>query len=273
MRFDAYAATVEVPIGPFLDQLLDRFAYCQPKPLRPVHGYQQAYGFDYDGRTVMTVQGENPAAPGSHVSGQGEIAEALSRFMRSEHPGHRVSRMDPCADYTAPGSWDAISGAMLKVADERGLKVLHIGDFHRGLEGRTIYVGATTSAVRARGYEKGKQLRSAGLEDADLNHVRLEMQVRPPSRLKAAAAVLTPAQAFTAFATWSGELYAQLTGDGPPEVHLGNLRPPSDEARKLDWMLRQYGPTLRALEQRTGSPEALGRFLVDALDARERDRG
>ena len=76
-------------------------------------------------------------------------------------------------------------------------------------EGRTYYIGARTSDVRVRLYEKTAEARSRlGQErwhEIPEDWVRLECQVRPRKEFKAVASSVSPAQAW-GFSGWSTEL-------------------------------------------------------------------
>jgi DNA relaxase NicK len=102
--------------------------------------------------------------------------------------------------------------------------------------GRTLYVGAPTSAVRVRVYEKW--LESPGQYVEGTN--RVEVQLRPPSRAKGPVSAWTPAETFCA-----SQLTRRLASELGLEVaHPGTLqksRETPDLERTLEAMGTQYG--------------------------------
>lgn len=105
--------------------------------------------------------------------------------------------------------------------------------------GRTVYVGAPTSAVRVRLYEKWRE--SPGLYVEGTN--RVEVQLRPPSRAKQAVSGWSPAETFCA-----SQLTRRLATELGVEVaHPGSLeksRGTPDLERTLEAMGEQYGPAV-----------------------------
>jgi hypothetical protein len=113
--------------------------------------------------------------------------------------------------------------------------------------GRTVYVGAPTSAVRVRLYEKW--LESPGLYAVGTN--RVEVQLRPPTRAKAAVSSWTPAETFCA-----SQLTRRLAVELGEEVaHPGSLqagRGTPDLQRTIEAMGEQYGKAVRQWLQVSG---------------------
>lgn len=139
--------------------------------------------------------------------------------------GHRVSRMDLAADFTAPGLWDAlhkIAQAQVQApkndpgsdkatpprndpgpdpAPKPGKKRRSRGKvlpltYEGGAEtGRTFYLGSKHSAVFIRVYEKGLQMRHKRRNpdpDADPNWVRIEVLFRGDRRAVALGEATIP---------------------------------------------------------------------------------
>ena len=105
--------------------------------------------------------------------------------------------------------------------------------------------------VREICYEKGKQI------SGDPDHVRLELRVRPASRdAKFQAAQLSPTELYGA-SKWSAELSARLGHPDVARLSLGTVYRDDDVLRSRQFLIRQYGPTLRHWKGELGSWSAL----------------
>ena len=181
--------------------------------------------------------------------------------------------MDAAEDFDGEGTWERLYGVCLALADERGLKIDQAGDWHRGIAGRTFYVGGRKSAVFARLYEKGKQLRGLALDggaDISADLVRLEVQVRPDGPARMVAAAGAPEEAF-GYADWSRELLGRVLGLDVDRVHIRERRE-SDDARAIEWLVRQYGEHLERLAERRGGWAAAGEELCRVKSVQDRRR-
>lgn len=253
MRFDWYSATVHEAepeeVLPVLQEDL-----CDVNPMRPMHGY--GYGAEVvrgDRRFAMVWWGGNGG--GVHVQSSGPDSDLTASKLRAAFPRHHVTRADVCQDYSAPGAWDVLSKLALEVADAQGIRVNHAGDWHRGQEGRTLYLGSPSSVARARCYEKGRQIG----RDPDL--VRMELCVRPKGEARLACATAEP-RAFWGSARWSLALADRLGMSDVERMRCGTVYRVSDVERTRFALVKQYGPALLAWAAELGTPEALGVELV-----------
>jgi hypothetical protein len=252
VNFDWYAATVRTSPEEVLGELA-HYQDGETEQCRPLGGYRFARAAKViQGRdTVATVMWDGPGSageevPGCFVLGTGRHGARVAMFMRGAFPSHAVSRADVACDYSGPGSWERLCGLSLKVADKHGVKVEHAGDWHRGKEGRSIYVGGRMSVTREICYEKGKQL------GTDPDHVRVELRVRPGSRdAKFEAAKLAPKDFFGS-AAWSRDLAAELEVPEVQKISLGTIYRESDVQRAEQALLHQYGRTLWNIHDREG---------------------
>ena len=154
---------------------------------------------------------------------KGTRTPAVVEAVRASYP-HRCTRVDSCADFDAPGAFDRVLGAVMDAKKDHRLYGESRGDWDDFPElGRTQYLGAATSPVKLRLYEKGKQPEYRHLNRSDW--CRLEIQVRPQKEAKQAYAGLS------ALEVW-----------GRPSGH-GNLR-------RLSW-LNTLIHTHRALSGRS----------------------
>jgi len=114
--------------------------------------------------------------------------------------------------------------------------------------GRTLYLGAPTSQVQVRLYEK--HLESPGCYEDGVN--RVEVQLRPASRAKAMVSTWSPAETFCA-TKLTRRVAARLGAEvaKPPTMEKQNRGTP-DLERSLDFMRRQYGPSVERWLLATG---------------------
>lgn len=269
-RWDWYQATIRQPSAEVQAALLAQFggAWLDPAPARL--GYSEGFDLrDAEGKRAGMQAGGRNAWP--NVVGSGDDAPQIAALLRDAFPQHEVTRFDAAQDFGGPGAWDRLAALALSVADEHKVKVEHAGDWHRAVEGRTLYIGARTSGVRCRVYEKGLQLRATrapGAEDVGADVVRVEVQVRPDGRGRATAAALPPVAAW-GFSVWSMDLAQRVDGSDVPRTQIRDIRASNDE-RALAFMVRQYGAMLARQAARDGmTPELLGVRLLRMHEANE----
>lgn len=271
MRFDWYAATVRDDPDTVL-ATLSRELDGEVVAGRALHGYESGWDVRSGGSVVarMLAGGRN-GAPNTWASG--DDTDAFVRVIRDSWPEqHRVTRMDASEDFDGPGTWEALYGSCIDLADERGLKISQAGDWHRPVDGRTLYVGSRKSPVMARLYEKGKQLRGLALDgglDISDDLVRLEVQVRPDGPARDRAAHGSPEDAY-GYADWSRELAGLVLGLDVERVHIRERRE-SDDARALEWLVRQYGVHLERLSESVGGWAEAG-LELGRIKARQDER-
>lgn len=182
-----------------------------------------------------------------HVVATSSLAPAVADVLRERFPGHGVSRADVAFDLDQPGAFDRLYKAVHFIARTprragRGgvVATSTVGDWLDGLDGRTLYAGGPTSALRVRVYEKGHEQRSKHPDKTfSLDWCRVEWQIRPNSAGKLLAATKTPSE----LAAWTGfgsEVLAAVAAlDLEP---CAPARVPSTDP--LFWMARQYSKIL-----------------------------
>lgn len=264
MNFDWYAATVDTPPAEAIGEMLRAFEGAEYEACRPLGGYRfdQAARVRLAGDTLATLMWDGPGSrdgDACFVQATGRQAAPVAGFLRGWNPAHRVTRADVAEDYTGPGTWDRLSTLSLSVADRHGVKVEHAGDWHRGEEGRSIYLGGRMSVVREVCYEKGKQL------GGDPDHTRVELRVRPGTREgKVEAARLSPAELYGA-SSWSADLARELAHPEVARLSLGTVYREGDIARARRALLAQYGRTLHGIYREVGSWSDVGEWLGERL--------
>lgn len=262
MRFDYYTASIDTQPGVVMGALSSSYDLSELRPATPRNGYERAYNVVRGDNVLARVMFGGPSVGTSvWVSASGENAAAFADVVRSEFSEHRVLRADVAIDYCEPFAWDSLYTYGLSVADRHRLKVHHAGDYHRGVDGRTLYIGSRKSAAYQRTYEKGKQT------GGDPDHVRVELELKPQNALaRSLYASASPEQMLMA-TRWSQDYYGALEGiTGVRPAPPGTIREKSDDDRALEFMARQYGNVLRRkLEALGGDVEAFGLCLARML--------
>jgi DNA relaxase NicK len=230
--------------------------------------------FSRDDECLATVYhgGHNPHP---NVKASGGVAgrrhaDILADILREEFPVHRVSRCDVATDRRGDRLYENAQRVMFSVWEGQRALGRRFRDDQQGgsapEDGRTYYLGAPSSPVRARVYEKGKeQLAKTGdpfwLDYLDL--VRLELQVRPQKAFKSEAAVLER-EAFWGCAEWTRQVAQGVLAMSPEPVMLKAPRV-SDHERSLRALTKQYGPTILRHVELLGSWESFSLDLQRRL--------
>lgn len=235
---------------------------------RGIHGYAVTHNLATSaGDSIARVlAGGSHADP--HVIASGVRTPEVVDAIRGHWPEHHaVSRVDVAEDFRDPGAWSRLCMVALDVAEDHRLRHSTAGDWlgsNAGEYGRTLYLGAPTSAMRHRVYEKGRQM--AGEYEAlglpvEPDWSRSESQLRVPRHLRERAASMSPLEVATS-TKWSTDLWGRIQGAGLERYELPSAYRGADEARRLHYLVRQYGPTLERLAERLGGDWArVGEYL------------
>lgn len=269
MQFDWYQATIP---GGSPRALVDGLMGLEPGAVL-VEG-RGRYGYQVTASVVLTG-GEKLAevwyggpngAP--HVASTSAAAQVVAPWLREQFPDHAVTRADVCEDFQRPGVFEDLAAKLFGIADERGIKVQHFGDWYRAQDGRTLKLGGRTSGVIARLYEKGIELRSrvpdlyqgAMREVFPDDLVRLELQVRPRDQARQRAAVMQPAE-FWGFGAWAAALWEQVAGEPVRREAVDKGYRPADIQRAYGWMLNGYWRVLEAMALDLGDWACVGKQI------------
>lgn len=184
-------------------------------------------------------------------------------IIRERWPDHRLARVDVPLNLYHDDYWLVLEAEMLRYAKKHDVYMSPDGPhLQPELGGRTWYMGRKSSARLLRMYEKGSEL---GLTTR--NPIRLELQVRPPSRQKKRYATLTPQEILLEHRFVAHVTHAMGIDLGTAPIAAP--RPPrSDLDRLLDVMARQYLPTFRLCRERFTT---MDEFITDLESRRERD--
>jgi len=273
MRFDRASLTHRVSEEEAVAVLLDGFgpgvATSERKPMK---GYDHAIAFSREGDLIAWADFDGDLSNGwNHFESSGEPTPAFVTLARKVFPGHRAVRLDSCEDFMEVGCFDRLVGKALEIADRLHLKVQHWGDWHRGLDGRTLYLGAPSSAVRVRIYEKGPQLGLHLTDPAMAHWVRVEVVVRPKDDARYQAATVSPTGLW-GFSRWTRILLAELMGVGVPRVTMVQHKVPDCDAA-VSFMAKQYGSQiLEYCARHALTREAFSSRLWQLIDLNERQK-
>ena len=254
--FDWYQATFyDVSAETMINALLGHYDMSTAKPIKGQNSYLYGWSISRGDVCIARVFWGGVNGPYPHVISTSDSAPGVSSFLRDNFPDHRITRADVCEDYTGDGTWDLLYSELERFALHKGLKLSQVGDYTRGENGRTLYVGSPKSIVYLRLYEKGHE---SG--HSDKNWVRLEIVVRPKKAKAREHFASQPPQAFFGASAWSLELYGHLTSLSVPRVVSGTVRAPSDDEKAFQHLISQYTNVLGRLASAKGVSFVLGQL-------------
>lgn len=248
-----------------VDDLVSALGSTLVLPGKGIHGWSESVQcFDREGYQLGAVY-FGGGREDVHVLATSDAAQwARSAVVGMDRA--RTSRVDTRVDTMVP--FAALEDLCWEVAGTYGTKITRMeswdGKTGEG-QGRTIYLGAPTSAIRVRIYEKWLQ---APAEYPDGTN-RVEVQLRPPSKSKEKVSAWTPAQTFCASKVTTD--LARLLGDDM--ARAGSLhvkRPTPTLEQTLQAMADQYGNGVaRWLEHSGGDFTKVIDYLLRQHDAIE----
>lgn len=265
-RFDAYTATLKGPKPDDLAQLLfDQVGI--GGQWSKAKGHHQ-FGERLSAKTAVGHEVGAVSYGGRHgdlimLEVKGESSPAVVEALRARFQ-HKVTRVDSCADFDAPGAFSRLYKACRAVKKAHRVMGGKAGDWEDFPEkGRTLYLGSKSSPNRARLYEKGLQPEYAHLRRE--NWVRLEVQVRPKGpEAGLAYASLSPIDVWGA-GRWTRDLAAQVLQQHVEPHPSGSTYRLSEQETALRWMCKQYGSHLVGLAADLGSWECVGLTLREII--------
>lgn len=266
-RFDAYTATT-------------RFA--KPQDLIPLvwhpgdkirqgrghHGFKERASFVSScGTETGSVSWGGTHGDLVMIEAKGErTPETVERLRATVE--HRCTRVDSCHDVEQPGAFQTLLESCTAIKKANRIKGGKAGDWDDFPEdGRTLYLGASQSAVRLRLYEKGKQPEYRHLNRPDWT--RIEVQVRPAKEAKDTYSQ-ADALAVWGASRWTREIAAAVLAAELAPLPAGTTYRLDDQERALRHMCRQYGTYLVGLHNDLGDWEAVGRTLKEMIENERR---
>lgn len=272
--FDWYQATVRAPVDDVLEALGSASERVGLVHGRGHHGYAHKTVLEAaDGFRATVWHGGSHEYP--HALLTGDAAQPGAELIRAAFPEHFVTRADAREDFGDLGAFDRILPELLEVAKVHRVKVDTRGDHLLTMQGRTVYLGAPSSACRQRLYDKAAELRAkfsadpVKLAQVPEHLVRLESQVRPQTlESRRVFATIEPLAVMGASA-WLREVWQRVVGLDLEPVQVGKPWRQSDDERAYAYMLAQYGGMLKRLCGDLGSWDMVGRQIGFDLAERE----
>jgi hypothetical protein len=269
-RFDWMQATVtEDP--KILADMLGGNLRAEISDGKGLNGYRASYVLKRRDETLARVlYGGANGRP--HVIATGAATDDVVPALRLGWQGaHTVTRMDSASDFDEVGGYDRVREVLLELATSSRMQVQEIESTKGGHRSRTIYLGAPASRVRVRLYEKGMFERQKGQHDAPEGWFRLEAQIRPDGlRAREKAAELDAVGAWGQ-SPMLRKLATAVLGIDVEPVKMQLKREP-DYMRALQFLVKQYGPTLERALAEEGSWDAVGRLLDGVAGGQEAAR-
>jgi hypothetical protein len=264
VRFDAYTATTSA-LKP-ADVLPWLFA-----DLGDTHTQGKGYHTfgerlsvtDSSGDQIGAIQWGGKQGDRIMVEVKGTRTPAVVERLREAAPDHRCTRVDACADWDAPGVWQRLLEPVERVARSHRLYAQRLGDWEGHPElGRTYLVGAASSPIRARLYEKGRQPEYRHTARPDW--CRLEVQVRPQKEAKSVYATLSASEVWGA-SRWTRQLAAEVLKEHVDPHPPGTVWKQTQREAALRWMCKAYGSHLVGLAADLGGWAELGLTLREIV--------
>lgn len=203
-------------------------------PGKGIHGWAESLrAFDAEGYALGAVY-FGGGRDDVHVISTSSAADK-TRTTITGMDSARTSRVDTCVDTLVP--FDQLAAECESAAMGYGARITRMESSERGVSlGRTVYLGAPTSAIRVRLYEKW--LQAPGEYPDGTN--RVEVQLRPASRVKERVSSWNRAETFCASRV-TQDLARRLGAELVPKGTLHIARGTPDLERTLEVMGDQYG--------------------------------
>ena len=213
-------------------------------PGKGLQGWQESVRlFDGEGYRVGQVYWGGSRTDVHVVSTSAAAHDARAR-VAGRHAA-KTARVDTRVDTLM--QYEALEGLLREAAGQKATMRRIESEKAGKSTGRTLYVGASSSQVQVRLYEK--HLESPGQYAEGTN--RVEVQLRPPSHAKATVSTWSPAETFCA--SELSRRVARLLGEHV--AHPASLRKAKgtpDLEKTLEHMARQYGPGVDRWLRATG---------------------
>lgn len=279
--FDWYQATVYVPPEDVLEACMGLGECIALEHGKGRQGYATVTRvLDAEGLAAQVLHGGSHPYP--HVIFTSERAQPGAELIRARFPVHQVTRLDAREDFGDAGAFDRMLPSLLAPAERHRVRVDTRGDHLLRKEARTVYLGAASSAVRLRMYDKAAELRAKFAADpvrlaaVPENLTRLEAQVRPQTpEGRKAFATIEPLEVMGSSA-WLREVWQSVAGIGLEPVQVGKAWRQSDDDRAYSYLMAQYGGLLGRIKADLGSwacvGEQIGHDLAERAKAERKDR-
>ena len=271
--FDWYQATIPAPVDDVLEGCLHLGGQVGFRHAKGMHGYATSTVLsDAQGDLGRILHGGSHSRP--HVIFTSDAAQAGAELIRARFPEHLVTRVDAREDFGGDGVFDQTLPSLLAAAESHRVRVDTRGDHLLRHEARTVYLGAPSSAVRFRMYDKAAELRAkfaadpVRLAEVPPSLTRLEAQVRPQTALARKAFASIEPMAVMGCSAWLRDIWEQVAGLKLEPVQVGKPWRQADDDRAYAYLLAQYGGLLERLKADLGSWACVGEQLGHDLSER-----
>lgn len=274
--FDWYQATIpDENVNNVLEVLSGLSERSTMRHARGAHGYAtMTLVEDATGPLARVWHGGTHVYP--HVIFSGEGTQAGVELIRVAYPKHTVTRVDSREDFGGEDTFDRVLPQLLEVAKSFRVQVGTAGDHLLTKQGRTVYLGSKSSAVRLRMYDKAAELRAklaadpVKLAQVPDHLTRIEAQVRPQNMVARQFFAEVEPLAVMGSSPWLREVWKRVSGFDLEPVQVAKIWRQSDDDRAYSYLLAQYGGLLRRMAEDSGSWDLVGRQIGFDLAERER---
>lgn len=274
--FDWYQATVPAPLNDVLAACLEGLGErVTMEHGKGRHGYGTATRLlGIDGLCGQVLHGGSHQWP--HVIFTSDGAQAGAEMIRASFPQHQVTRLDVREDFGDAGAFDRMLPSLLSAAEKHRVRVDTRGDHLLRKEARTVYLGAVSSAVRLRQYDKAAELRAkfaadpVRLASVPENLTRLEAQIRPATHEARLQFASIEPLAVMGSSAWLRDVWQAVAGLELEPVQVGKAWRQSDDARAYSYLMAQYGGLLQRMQVDLGSWECVGLQIGSDLVERKK---
>lgn len=273
--FDWYQATIPAPVDDVLDACFGLSRNVRISHTRGRQGYATVTDVLDDGGKLGSVM-HGGTHPHPNVQFTSDAAQAGAEMIRAQFPVHYVTRLDVREDFGDEDAFDRMLPALLTAAQRHRVRVDTRGDHLLRKEARTVMLGAASSAVRLRQYDKAAELRAKFASDpvrlasVPEHLTRLEAQVRPQHKAARVQFASIEPMHVMGSSPWLREVWEQVAGLRMEPVQVGKPWRASDDERAYSYVLAQYGGLFERLVQDLGSWDCLGRQLGHDLAERRK---
>lgn len=278
IAWDWYQATVPVDVDTLLEGLMAGSERAVLAHQRGVQGYAHCTKLQSpagdDAGQVEVWHGGTHAYP--HVRFTSDAAPGHVDVLRERFPLHYCSRVDAKEDFDGADTFDRVLPLVVQAAKRHRVKLDARGDHYLTKKGRTLTLGAASSAVRLRVYDKAAELQAkfaadpARLVQLPEHLTRFEVQLRVSDRkARAACATLEPALLMGA-SPFVAEAWQAFGGAPVSPFRCTSAWRASDDERTFAYLVSAFGGLLSRRAADAGSWECLGLDLRDAVAEAQR---
>jgi len=272
--FDWYQATVRADLDDVIDAMMGMADRTELRHAKGLQGYAtRSSVIEADQVLGQVWHGGTHAYP--HVLFSSDAAQPGAAMIRATFPEHQVTRLDVREDFGGEDAFDRMLPSLLSAAQRHRVRVDTRGDHLLRKEARTVYLGAKSSAVQCRQYDKAAELRAKFAHDpvrlleVPSHLTRLEVQVRPQGALAKQVCARLEAVELMGASEWMRDIWRDISGQDLSPVQVTKPWRASDDDRAYAYLLSSFGPLLRRRMEDHGSWAALGCQLGDDLAAHD----